>query len=120
MRKKATKKELAHMRLIKTFPCVVCDPGWYKAFDDGHRSLDIEYETICEYDHLVDGNRLGHMYGIPLCKAHHLGKKRHAGGIPWDSSKPNQWRLMEKVYKVLDKEIPEYNPKGRNNFKEPI
>ena len=70
-----------------------------------------------EYDHLVDGYRLGHMFGLPLCHAHHIGKKDKKNGITWDTSKPNQWRLLEKVYKILGKEIPSYNPKI-NRFKD--
>lgn len=116
MKKPATKFEKEHMRLVKSMPCVVCNPGWFDRAAQAHLVL-IDSPISSEYDHLVDGNRLGHMFGIPLCTNHHLGKKRYKKGWEWDSSKPNQWRLMEKVYRVLGKEIPEYKPKGHNNFK---
>ncbi len=117
-RKPPNKKELAHIKLVKSMPCVVCDEHWYDRMIEQNECFIASDLMLCDYDHLVDGYRLGHKYGNPLCKAHHLGKKGHPGGIRWDSSKPRQWKLMEKVYKVLGKPVPEYKPKGRNNFKE--
>lgn len=106
------------MALVKAMPCVICKELWYdKAIADGAVIGAVWGNS--DFDHLVDGNkRLGHMFGIPLCKIHHEGKKGYGPKeYHWDSSKRNQWRLLEKVYKVLGKEIPLYNPKGRNNFK---
>jgi len=116
--KKPTKAELAHIMLVKSMPCVVCDEHWYDRMIEQGEYFVSGKGIRCEFDHLVDGYRLGHMFGLPLCHAHHVGKKGYSGGIKWDSSKPNQWRLLEKVYKVLGKEMPEYTTKGRNNFKE--
>lgn len=114
-KKVTTKAEKAHMELVKSLPCVVCKEYLYET----NAALVLFGSYDSEYDHLVDGYRLGHMFGIPLCKDHHEGKKGYGPKqYHWDSSKPNQWKLLEKVYKVLGKEIPEYNPKGRNNFKE--
>lgn len=113
--KPATKAEKEHMALVKSLPCVVC----YEEQYDWDKYPFHRIQGTSEYDHLVDGYRLGHMFGLPLCTAHHIGKKRYGGGIYWDSSKPNQWKLLEKVYKVLVKEIPDYRPKI-NNFKERI
>lgn len=117
MRKPATIEEKEHMALVKQLLCIICNEDW---FDDTITIGATFYggtPNMSEFDHLVDGKRLGHFYGLPLCKRHHEGKKHY--GAPsyfWDASKPNQWRLLEKVYKVLGKEIPPYNPKI-NNFK---
>ncbi len=119
MKKAATKSEKAHMELVKQLLCVVCHEDWY----DETIALGVRFsggkQNLSEYDHLVDGYRLGHMFGNPLCKPHHDGKKGYGDPVyHWDSSKPNQWKYLEKVYKVLGKEIPEYKTKGRNNFKD--
>ena len=111
----ATKAERAHMELVKSLPCVACHEGWYDALIM-RKEIVTHWCEHSEYDHMVDGYRLGHMFGLPLHPNCHIGKKGHSGGRRWDSSKPNQWRLLEKVYKVIGKEIPPYNPKGRNNF----
>lgn len=117
MRKPATKAEKEHMALVKTLPCVVCFLDLYDVMIEHKKYNPLQGYSNSEYDHLVDGYRLGHMYGLPLCTNHHLAKKRYKKGWEWDSSKPNQWRLLEKVYRVLGREIPPYNPKSRNNFK---
>lgn len=122
-KKAATKDEKRHIEIVKSLLCVVCDEAWYdKVIKLGGKITSENWDfdmPLCEYDHLVDGYRLGHFYGNPLCKKHHEGKKGYGPKeYHWDSSKRNQWRLLEKVYKVLGKEIPPYNPKGRNNFHE--
>lgn len=63
-----------------------------------------------EYDHIVDGYRLGHYFGIPLCHNHHEGKKGY-GPKEYHWSKANQWALLEKVYRVLGKPVPKYSSK---------
>lgn len=120
MRKPANRLEKAHMELVKSMPCIICAPWWFDdpeciSRDNWKNNPPSNFNT--EYDHMVDGYRLGHMFGIPLCHFHHEGKKGYGPKeYHWDSSKRNQWLLLEKVYKVLGKEIPKYNPKGRNNF----
>lgn len=116
MKKPATKAEKEFMAKVKSMPCIICQPFYFGIY--GGNGLIEGGPWRSEFDHMVDGYRLGHMFGLPLCKLHHEGKKGYGPKeYHWDSSKPNQWKLLEKVYKVLGKEIPEYNPKGRNNFK---
>lgn len=114
MKKAATNAEKEHMAQVKKLPCIICYERYYD-YKIKHYIPMKEHNS--EYDHLVDGNRLGHMFGLPLCHAHHEGKKRYGNpAYYWDTSKPNQWRLLEKVYAVLGKEVPQYNPKI-NNFR---
>lgn len=106
------------MRIVKMMPCVICRQDWFDYLIADKLRFECGTGYGSEYDHLVDGYRLGHMYGLPLCKLHHDGKKGYGPKeYHWDSSKPNQWQLLEKVYAALGKKVPEYNPKGRNNFK---
>lgn len=118
MKKPATTAEKEHMELVRSLPCIICAEDWF----DETIAMDLTLvshigKTYSEFDHMIDGYRLGHMFGIPLCKPHHKGKKGYGPKeYHWDSSKPNQWRLLEKVYAVLGKPVPKYNPKGRNNF----
>ena len=55
----ATKKELAFMLAVKNLPCVDC------LADNG-----------CDFDHIVIGYRLGHMYGDPRCYDCHRGNNQ--------------------------------------------
>lgn len=118
-RKSANKAEKNHMDSVKRLPCIICREGWYDSLINIGIIIKELGNIVSEYDHIIDGYRLGHMFGIPLCKNHHEGKKGYGPKeYHWDSSKINQWKLLEKVYKVLGKAIPAYTPKGRNNFKE--
>ena len=60
---KPTKAEQAWIERVKAYGCICCIEAGYRG---GHERI--------EYHHIVEGRRLGHFYGLPLCVGHHQGR----------------------------------------------
>lgn len=79
--KPPTKAERQHMARVAEMGCIACRK-------DGHP------DTPASVHHIVQGNRrLGHMYTLPLCYAHHQG-----GGLAGVPSVHQAKRPFERRY----------------------
>lgn len=78
----ATAEEAAWMNLIQEFGCIVC-------------ALHYGVKSKSEIHHLKSGDRrMGHLFTLPLCYAHHRG-----GAGDGDFISRHPWkRRFEKVY----------------------
>jgi hypothetical protein len=75
---KPTKEEQAWIERVRSYGCICCIESGYR---NGRERI--------EYHHIVDGRRLGHFFGLPLCVGHHQAR--------WS---PRQLRLLPEPRRV--------------------
>lgn len=100
--RKLTKAELEFILLVKTLPCCICKPisNWGEYALIKTNTSEAHHLTHC-------GRRIGHIYLLPLCVAHHRGDIGISGyKCEWDTSFINQFRMCKQMHDYLGLEMP--------------